>query len=170
MRFILPLSLAGGLALAVLAAHVAAGSPFLASPSPVKPAEPASVLGRFELTGILAVGSEVQVCLVDTPTQKTTWLTVGHPSESLQAEAFDASRESVLLRSGNETRWVGLRRARVADLPVARLADGAVDWFHMKLPDAEKAREADLLMWDILEVGRQASLRRAQTNSGAVPK
>jgi hypothetical protein len=40
----------------------------------------------------------------------------------------------------------------------------------MKLPDAEKAREADLLMWDILEVGRQARLRRAKTNSGVVPK
>ncbi len=113
-------------------------------------------LSQLELSGYLVLGDEAQVCVADRQTRRSAWLVVGEPAGGVWAERFDPEDESVLLRQGQETRLLNLRDARARELPVARLPDGSVDWFHMNLSEKEKEHVADLMMWDILEIGRQA--------------
>ncbi|MGH8019413.1 MAG: hypothetical protein ACREIA_14210 [Opitutaceae bacterium] len=121
-------------------------------------------LSRLELAGFLTLGDEVQVCVSDHQTGQSAWLIVGEQTSGVWAAHFDPKAESVVLRMGEEMRTLQLREARVRNLPVARLPDGSVDWFHMNLSDKEKEHVADLMMWDILEVGRLARLGRRSSD------
>lgn len=123
-------------------------------------------LNALELSGIMTIGQEVQACLSDSKTRQAAWFVVGAERDGLQVETYDPAREAVLVRDGDRTRWITLRQAHIQSLPVARLEDGSVDWFHMKLSDKEKEQEAQSLMWDILEVGRLA--RQARAHRGTI--
>ncbi|HEX9784200.1 MAG TPA: hypothetical protein VGA56_15900 [Opitutaceae bacterium] len=123
-------------------------------------------LQNLKFTGILAIDRKVQVCLLDPQSGRAVWLTVGEPADGLWAESFDPTGESVVVRAGEARRKVFLREAKVASLPVAYLPDGTVDWFHMQLSEKEKEKEANLLMWDILEVGRLARLGKLPPGEG----
>jgi hypothetical protein len=123
--------------------------------------EAAHVLGELEFTGILELGERREVCLQHRTTGHAKWLVVGSESDGLRVVSYDAARETVDVRYGTVRREIVLREAKVAAQIVARTADGSVDWAHMRLSEKEKEREAELLMWDILEVGRKARLARS---------
>ncbi len=108
------------------------------------------------LTGIVQIGGQSHVCLANTRDGRATWYTVGAQRDGLWVQSVDAATDEVVVRSGSTQIRIGLRQAVIQELGVARLDDGSVDWVHMKMSDAEKAHEAQLLMWDILEVGRLA--------------
>lgn len=117
-----------------------------------------SVLARLELVGVLALGSQVQVCLADRSAQTSGWFKVGDGPGDIAITAYDPVREAAQVRVGAESRWILLQQGRVTELPVLRLPDGTIDPVHARMTEKQKAREAEMLMWDILEVGRQARL------------
>ncbi|BET67622.1 hypothetical protein ASA1KI_25400 [Opitutales bacterium ASA1] len=123
--------------------------------------EAARVLGELEFTGILELGERREFCLQHRTTGHAQWLVVGGEADGLRVVSYDPTREVVEVRYGAARREIAMREAKVTAQIVARTADGSVDWAHMRLSEKEKEREAELLMWDILEVGRKARLARS---------
>jgi hypothetical protein len=140
------------------------GEPALEATSP--PSDPFRFL---ELRGVVRFGGETRVCFVDTVSNKAKWVTVGTGSEGLTADEYDAAQTAVLARSGESTKWFKLRETRVVPVPIAVLADGSVDAFHMSLTEKEKAEEARAMLGDLLEVarlGRAGKLGNGQSKRG----
>lgn len=145
-----------------------AKTPFASDEAKSETVTPLSDPFKFlDFRGVVSVNGETRVCFVDTVTNKSKWLTVGTPDGELSADEYDPVQTAVLARSGESTRWFKLRETRVVPIPIAVLADGSVDVFHMSLTEKEKAEEARAMLGDILEVGR---LGRAGKLGGKRPK
>ncbi|MBE2214494.1 MAG: hypothetical protein IAE82_11540 [Opitutaceae bacterium] len=124
---------------------------------------PPGALDAFELTGVASAGGLTRVCLTDRATRVSRWLVVGAATEGLVATEFDRARDAVRLQHGAESRWVGLRRAEIVAMALPTREHGAIDWAHLRLSDKEKAREAEAMVTDIMEVaqeGRTGRLRQ----------
>lgn len=132
-----------------------AKTPFFSEETTIESAVPvADPLRMLDLRGVVRIDDQVRVCFVDAVSNKATWVTVGAEGEGLVADEYDPDKAAVLARSGTATRWFTLRETRIMPVPIAVLADGSVDVFHMSLSEKEKAEEARAMLGDILEVAR----------------
>jgi hypothetical protein len=138
-------------------------SPFV--PAPVVAASVAAagsgILDRFELSGVTRIGDLVQLCLVEAPSQKARWLTLGMADDGLTATRYDAEKCAVLMRMGDEERWIAMRRGAVAELPLVRRDDGTIDYTHMALTDRQKEKKAAMQHWELMEVSRLGRVNAA---------
>jgi hypothetical protein len=90
-------------------------SPFIpdgfgAAPAPVAPP---SSLDRFEFRGVVTIGTETFVTLVDTSTSRAINLAVGETLDGLRVSDFRSDDGSVQLESGGQTKRVKLPEAKI---------------------------------------------------------
>ena len=132
-----------------------------------RPGAPAAVVphapGRFELlelTGVSSLGQAVHVCISERDTRRTRWLTIGSPAQGWLAAEYDPQLQAVRLEAAGVSGWVGMRQAVIATLTLPLRDDGSIDWAHFRKSDSQKAREAEEMMTDLLEVGQAARMGR----------
>jgi len=161
---VLALTLAlGGWGTGSVRADAADFDPFArpAAPAPAAPA-PTDPLANMELAGVSSLGGCVRVCLSDRVTRQSRWLVLGEPADGMLAVAYDRDRDAVRVSAGSSDRWIALRKAAIIELSLPRLEHGAIDWAHVRMSDTEKARDAEAMVTDIMEVaqlGRSGKLK-----------
>jgi len=119
-------------------------------------------LETLELTGVSTLGGQTRVCLTDRAAGRSRWIEIGAGEDGFLALAYDPARDAVHVQRGVADRWVPLRKATITALTLPRTEGGAIDWVHLRMSDREKAREAEAMVTDILEVaqlGRAGKLR-----------
>lgn len=135
------------------------GNPFL-RPAGVVVAPAAARLDTFELTGLASAGTTTRFCVMDRATNRSQWLVLGEPCDGLIAVEFDRARDAVRLQLGDESRWVGMRTAVIAVMALPTRDHGAIDWAHLRMSDQAKAREAEAMVTDILEIAQEGRAGR----------
>jgi hypothetical protein len=154
VTFAMAMAVVASLAAGVSAAEV---SPFAADEPVATPvAARSDPLGGYEFVAVSRIVAVDHVCLFDVKAQRSRWLTLGSTSDGLRAEKLDDARSAVLVRSGEFSRWLVLRGARIVAMPVAHRDDRSIDWQHVKLADREKEVKAAMKHWELMEVSRQA--------------
>lgn len=153
---------AGALALSLIGAVWGGGTdPFARPlPTPVAAPQPVLPLDQAELTGATSLDGLTRVCIQDSATRRTRWLTVGEAAQDMAALEFNAESCTVLIQVGGARRWIGLRAAQIAELTLPRLEGGAIDWDHLRMSEAQKEREAEAMMTDMMEISLLARTGR----------
>lgn len=78
----------------------------------------ASPLDRFEFRGVMTIGNETFVTLVDTSTSKSMTVALGEQVEGVRASEFRAEDGSIRLESGGQSKRLTLREAKIVALAV----------------------------------------------------
>jgi len=82
------------------------------------PAAAASPIDRFEFRGVMTLGLETFVTLVDTASSKSLTLTLGEQLEGVRATDFRPDDGSVQVESGGQSRRLKLREAKIIAMAV----------------------------------------------------
>jgi hypothetical protein len=183
--------LAVGLSVCVGAVAATAASPFLPDAKPAPQAAPAmdAELQALQLSGISAIGDEVQFNLVDPRTKKSYWLALGATEGGITVVSYEADADAVVVRKGAQTRRLELRQSRIvasaptspavpAPTPAAPLdTTNVVGVDEIKNPTSpqeikQAEFEARMLVSDLLEISmreraRQKALREAKQREQA---
>jgi hypothetical protein len=114
------------LTLVVLAAAAYAATGWGQERSPFEPAGTAaapppvtgSPLDRFELRGIMTIGTQTFVTLFDTSTSKSLTLAPGETLEGVKASDFRPDEDSVRIESSGQSRRLKLKEAKIVALAV----------------------------------------------------
>jgi hypothetical protein len=77
------------------------------------PAPTSSAIDRFEFRGVMTIGTETFVTLVDTSSSKSITLIVGETVEGLRASDFRSDDNSLQIESGGLTKRVALKEAKI---------------------------------------------------------
>jgi len=117
-------------------------------------AEPA----KFELTGVINLGSDALVCITHVADQRSHWLKPGQSAGGVTVVSHDPATKSTTIRHAGRELQLTLKERTVdtGNLSVYQ-ASGPVASAGVALPVAltndEKASEARMLVSDLLEIG-----------------
>jgi len=94
-------------------------SPFEAagSGSGATPAS-SSAIDRFEFRGVMTIGGETYVTLVDSSNSKSMTISLGEAAEGVRATDFHPDDGSVQIESGGQAKRLKLREAKIVALAV----------------------------------------------------
>lgn len=84
---------------------------------PTGPPEPSPV-ARYELRSIMVLGGVHTFSLFDTKTSKGFWINLDETFEGVSVSDYKKSDESVLIRSGGQSRRLKLKEAQIVALKV----------------------------------------------------
>lgn len=113
---------------------------------------------KFELTGVINLGSESLVCITHVAEQRSHWLKPGQSAGGVTVVSHDPETKSTTIRhAGREMRLTLKERSfDLGDLSVYQ-ASGPLPSAGVALPvpltNDEKATEARMLVSDLLEIG-----------------
>lgn len=140
-------------------------SPFLTAGAPASglpdaPTEP------YQLTGISVVGKKTFVSIYETAERHSRWIAVGESAGDIHVLSCNVATDQSVIRVGGEVKALTLRKPSVlsAVLPTPSVgtvsvappvADGAAAPATTNSSDEEQAREARMLVTDLLEISVQ---------------
>jgi len=177
----------------VAGAGLAAGQSSLVGVSPFLPAGsgPAGSAARpadtFELAGVAATGSEVEVCIFERATKRSRWIAVGETQDGIKVLRYDGATDHATVTVEGAVKELYLRKASVASNGVqappvfaptfAPPVQAAPAMVQLPLSDAKRdekhdEKEARMLVSDLLEIGiqqRKAYEDAKRKNAGAAP-
>lgn len=152
-------------------APLATDSPFLSGPETARPgAAAAANAGPLQLAGITVIGQETLVTVVEGDKKRQRTIAVGAKGGDLEVLNCDAEKGIAVLKIGNETQTLTLRKpsAKTGPQPTPAIAAGSntppaipnVGPAGGVLPPVkplvtkeEQEREARMLVSDLLEIG-----------------
>jgi len=112
------------LAVMALTAGATAGrsqerSPFEpAGSAPAPTAAASSPLDRYEFRGVMTIGADTYVTLVDTSNSKSMTVALGETSEGIRASDFQPGDGSINLEASGQSKRLKLREAKIVALAV----------------------------------------------------
>ena len=141
-------------------------SPFL-SASPTATDPHARSNEPYQLSAIGVVEGKTYVSIYDAAEKRSRWIAVGGRLGDLQVVSCDIDAEQAVIRAGGQLKTLTLPKAAVTTAAASAGAETAAtgapaaatagnsDAATTALTDEEKAREARMLVSDLLEIGMQ---------------
>ncbi|OIR07411.1 hypothetical protein GALL_103690 [mine drainage metagenome] len=160
-------------------------SPFLPAPGDAAAAAVAAN-AKIQLAGMGVVNGKTWVCLYDTQKKRGHWFAVGTTTDGIEVLSCDDARNQAVIRAGGETITLMLRKptqsrsvavavnpgvapvitAPPPALPPIGASPGGAQPGQPALTQADKEREARMLVADLMEIG----MRQRQAYEAAQKK
>jgi len=178
-----------GVPLGVSAQSAAANdSPF--APPPGAVGAPSAAPEAFELAGASATGQETEVCIYNSQTRHSNWIAVGATADGIKVLSFDPDRDQAVVTMNGERKVLALRKAAVtqtsmpaylqnlasaspvtpvpvSDTSFVRPVQAPASTDPKVLKDERDAREARMLISDLMEIGVQQRKAYAEAKAKA---
>jgi hypothetical protein len=142
-------------------------SPFLTANAPAS-GQPAGPGEPFQLTGISVVGDKTFVSIFDAAERHSLWITVGESVGDIHVISCNVATEQSVVRIGEKLSVLTLRKPTVTAAAFAPMPDAAAASADASpataasaavsppvAEDDKEAREARMLVTDLLEIGMQ---------------
>jgi hypothetical protein len=164
-------------------------SPF--APPPGAAGAPGAAPEAFELAGASATGDAMQVCIYNSQTKRSNWIAVGASGDGIKVLSFDPDRDQAVVTMNGERKVLSLRKATVTQAPMpaytqnfsslspvtppalpvttsdAASAQPPIPTDARILKDERDAREARMMISDLMEIGVQQRKAYAEAKAKA---
>jgi len=149
----------------------------------------AAAAPTYELAGASATGDGTQVCIYNAQTKRSAWIAVGATRDGVKVLSFDPDRDLAVVSANGERKVLTLRKAAVTEGPVPTftpavspvvdaapppgMANGTAGQpppgptDAKTLKDERDAREARMLISDLMEIGMQQRKAYAEAKARA---